>query len=102
VSAGRETFQNQYTAKTKAVETKLVIYPNPSEDLITVQLGSMQIEGLEVQIFNSSGSLLPLGKSTTHQGELILNIAHLSADLYILRISNRYETRTASFVKSNR
>ena len=74
----------------------ICIYPNPTSGKLTIENGELEIE--KIEIYDVVGQLLyQINKSTNKQinNEISIDISHLAAGIYFLKIDNRM----AKFVK---
>ena len=63
------------------------LYPNPAHDFIVIDLGHRQIQYLEVQVFDLSGSLArEYNSSETDDGIYKVPLGDVNAGTYIMRI----------------
>ena len=63
--------------------------PNPVKDQLSLKLNSLEIEGLEMKIYNSAGRIIM--KKTIENQETTLNLKGLPEGLYLLVIINGHE-----------
>jgi hypothetical protein len=67
----------------------LKIYPNPTKDMIFVELSSVTPQSFGLSVFDITGNLV-LESVLSDTGEIKepLNVGHLTPGLYLLRVSN--------------
>lgn len=67
---------------------ELSIYPNPSSDLVAVQIGGLVQENLNVELLDITGRLIK--RSTIHAGQTIafFDVETLYDGVYIVKVSN--------------
>ncbi len=87
--------------KTKKQFLDFTIYPNPTSDLITIDLESSVSGNAEIEIYNLNGNLI---RNNTQFLEIGLNyftenLSNLSDGLYYIRISNGLETKVKKIQK---
>ena len=66
-----------------AKATDIIVYPNPSEGLVTVEAKGAPISA--IQLFNAQGKLLH-SRDGLNQNSLILSIEDRASGLYILHV----------------
>lgn len=78
------------------------LYPNPANDLITLDLALEQAQALEVQIYNSIGQQIWTNSlPSAEQHRLPISVAAYSSGLYFLQISSEQGQITKRFVIEN-
>ncbi len=97
--SGKETYSDVKKVSTYNTST-VQIYPNPSDNLLHIQLPTPPKGGLKVNIYDLQGRLISaktLEASQTQHQEL--NIAHLPSGTYLLNISYDGNTEELIFQK---
>ncbi len=74
------------------------IYPNPAEDLISIDLSSL--ESVErIQLFDLSGKVVLETSSVSNSQKSVLDLSELEKGVYIVRINSGSELYTQKIVK---
>ncbi len=73
------------------------LYPNPAKEQITVSLSSFTNENVNIEVFNTVGSVVFQGQAQGEQTEL--DIQFLPAGFYIIRCANEGKVVSKRFVK---
>lgn len=82
----------------KLAEGNIKVYPNPTEGTLKVRLENFEtLEGMEIQLYNSSGSLIERKKISSDYSEL--NMFTFSPGVYILRLSRGQEKLEYKIIK---
>lgn len=68
------------------VGKNVAIYPNPTDDVLNIQLGDIQSD---VEIFNSLGQVV--GHYGNISGDVQINVADLDAGIYFVKIGEKVE-----------
>lgn len=64
-------------------KSSVSIYPNPSKDILTIEMGKNNWSSVEFRLYNSLGELV-ISKQAANQTKFQLDISQLSAGLYNL------------------
>ena len=75
-----------------SADNKLEVYPNPATDQLRIK---MNANLAQVSIYSVTGQLV---KSVNYSGETI-DISTIPSGLYIIKVSNNEEIKTATFIK---
>lgn len=77
----------------------LQIYPNPTEEMITVQLNAMSqsLDAFNVHIYNHLGKVV--SQKSVYNGSNQMDVSHLSPGIYFLRVEGVESTMTKRFIK---
>lgn len=78
---------------------KLLIYPNPSNKKITLQLNNKDIKTALVTIIDTSGAEIKRLNSISDNGKIELDISSLNAGLYICKVLDKNTIFEAKFIK---
>ncbi|MCO5251348.1 MAG: CAP domain-containing protein [Candidatus Kapabacteria bacterium] len=80
------------------VDKNFLMYPNPANEQIKLQLNSFAIAPIKILIFDISGNVVHESTNITSEGvnEYIINISHLPISTYMISINSGLN----SFVKS--
>lgn len=81
--------ENEITDLEEAIELSYKMYPNPTSDLLTVEVSLDQPLDIQVQIFDLSGRAFPeLSQTLSSYGssEARLSLAHLPTGIYLLSL----------------
>jgi opacity protein-like surface antigen len=77
----------------------LLVYPNPTNDFVTLQLKYYNNENLTYQLFDAAGRLLISNKITSSKTNI--GMGHLAAAPYLLKIISDNETvQTFKLIKN--
>lgn len=77
---------------------ELKVYPNPATDLLTVSLPEEFSTAFSIEIFNIDGSLASKKVEETSNSILSLEIDHLQAGTYILKMTGQDKLYTQKFM----
>ncbi len=102
IKTGDETLFNNciestFITETQAQNVEMNIYPNPAKEQITVSLSSFTNENVNIEVFNTVGSVVFQGQAQGEQTEL--DIQFLPAGFYIIRCANEGKVVSKRFVK---
>ena len=64
------------------------VYPNPSSDNITIQLGEENTENTSVKIINTYGTVLYKNKITTNEKMIHIDVSSYAAGTYFVMVEN--------------
>lgn len=78
-------------------ELGLLLYPNPSNEYITIQIEDNIDSKLDYQIFNAMGQVVFTGSSTTSTNTI--NISNLERGMYTIRLTKDNEVSLRRFSK---
>lgn len=89
---------NSFTLhKLKTSTKKLVLYPNPSDELINIDTSELNEQEYDIFIFDCLGQLKFSVKDTNLNS---FNISQLDNGVYIIQLSGAKEILTSKFIKS--
>ncbi|MES2431447.1 MAG: carbohydrate-binding protein [Bacteroidota bacterium] len=91
---GQVMYSTIRVINTNADSKKLLVYPNPVETYLTINLNRSIVKPLEYSVINSEGKIVKKGNIMYSQYDI--NISHLSKGFYILKIINE---RPLQFIK---
>jgi N-acetylneuraminic acid mutarotase len=74
------------------------IYPNPTSDVISIQIGEDAKENLKVELHDISGKIIRTNSISTGQSNTFLNLRNISAGIYFIKISNGNNNTTRKIV----
>lgn len=77
----------------------ITAYPNPTNDKLTISLGSYAGEKTTVQLFDALGKECTVEKKNVSTGEVELGIRSLAPGLYLLRVKTEGKTESLRIVK---
>jgi hypothetical protein len=77
----------------------LLLYPNPANEILTVQSDLFSQENTVIEIFNLQGQLILKLSSIELQNIQRISIAYLQQAAYILKISNKEHYQSKIFIK---
>jgi len=84
----------------EAYDFDILIYPNPTEGVFTLNLNSQESKLSKVQIFNMNGLLVLEQKINQLDRQYDLNVSHLSSEVYIIQVTgNNGEMWRSKLVK---
>lgn len=85
-SIENETSGNEDSDDVNIPEIKIIVYPNPSSDFVTLRLLGLEFEGNmhSYQLYNYQGKLLSNDK--IKQQNTLIDITSLSTSIYILQV----------------
>jgi len=81
------------TAEQILTSNKLLVYPNPSSDLFTVQLPNEAIQ--QIDIFDVNGRLVYSQSFRDGLSEIILNLSNLASGIYFINANNIYHAKVS-------
>lgn len=84
-------------AQTTAATIGVNIYPNPAQDMLTIQLSTKETQPYTVAIYNTTGALVRQWQETG-AARRILPVGDLQAGTYILTTGNGREKTATQFV----
>jgi hypothetical protein len=68
-------------------KTKIEIFPNPTNDIVTINMNNISNEVVEINIFNVNGNLVK--SETMKQNNRQINIGDLSNGIYMVEIKSK-------------
>jgi hypothetical protein len=89
--------QSLTTLNENKLTTALSIFPNPASNVLNINSDVIFNDLLKIEIYNSLGQLILKDQITSQK--LSINIADLSAGIYILNVMNNKETFSKKIVK---
>lgn len=81
------------------INLNLSIYPNPTTDLLTLNIDALNNENIAYQLFDINGKILVYKKITTNQ-ESILMADYASATYFLKITKNNKEVQTFKIIKT--
>jgi len=78
--------------------TSIKVYPNPTTGQLTIDNGQLTIENVEV--FDVYGRKHESTKARKHEGEVLIDISHLSAGIYFVKIRTEAGIVTQKIIKN--
>ena len=81
---------------TALAEWNLVLYPNPTADLVFLHFDPIHSKGLEVMVFDPVGRLVQGPRLINNPDELLFQTASWQAGIYTLRITSKETGDSAS------
>lgn len=70
--------------------TDILIFPNPTEDFLTIDFKQTILENASARIYDITGKLIFSEKKKEDSQNMILNLSEISSGSYILVIENEY------------
>jgi len=91
-----------YIASENPRETVFRVYPNPVNDEIRLITQFIENENLKLALYNNQGERIYWWEGNKQQVEYLLNknLSRLQKGLYILKVSNDYQTYQTKFIKN--
>ena len=85
---GKVSYSNIVALDNSALLSSLMIYPNPAKDLLNIQFTSKGNSKAALQVTDLTGKVLQISATRINTGQTIipLNVAHLPAGIYLLKI----------------
>lgn len=77
----------------------IMLYPNPAEDLVYFEVLENYTSDISYELFNAAGQLVYSGLSANSDQRPALNINHLSAGIYMLRVQYDNKVQTIKLTK---
>ena len=75
------------------------VYPNPTNDILTLKVENYDTESLYYKLFDANGKLM--GSKMVTGNETIISMANLLPNLYVLKvIDNQKEIKTFKIIKT--
>lgn len=75
----------------------IVLYPNPTKDLLILKHNETKLTGAEIRIVNALGQVVLDGTSETFEQKI--NVSELPKGVYFIKIQNNGLTATGKFIK---
>lgn len=69
------------------ITLKMVVFPNPTTEFVTLQIANLAIENLEYQVFDFQGRLIENKEIAT--SETRINMQNLPSATYLVKISDK-------------
>lgn len=82
-----------------ALNTEILVYPNPADDEINVSLSFDQNYQVQMNVFNVLGEQVIVKNVEVRSGIEKLNVSHLSAGVYYLQLKVDDQSTTIKFIK---
>ena len=79
--------QSLSTADVEATSQQIIVYPNPTKGLLTIEFDFSNTEPLEFRIYNSLGQ--SVGDFQLKSSNLQINLSHLNSGFYYYNIKNK-------------
>ncbi|MEN8157164.1 MAG: DUF2961 domain-containing protein [Bacteroidota bacterium] len=83
------------SVNSRLLENKISVYPNPAGDIISLNVGEVQVSG--IQIFNIEGGAVMKLNSINHNNQI--DVSGLKNGLYILQLNTDKGTLANKFIK---
>ncbi|MDD3891620.1 MAG: agmatine deiminase family protein [Bacteroidales bacterium] len=87
----------EVTSTLPLTQSKLTIYPNPSNNLVWIKNPSA-VGHAKIQVYNAAGKLVQ-EEAFTHETEVPMNISHLTEGVYLVKIISSQRVWSGRFVK---
>ena len=86
--------------ETIILENEFLIYPNPVEESLNIDLKSLTSETVEIAIFTESGLLITSDTYQVNQTIITLNTGNLATGIYFIRLKNQEINKSFKLIKS--
>lgn len=84
----------------KSIDVSFIVYPNPSNKYVVLNIGDYESDKLHAQLFDATGKLIY--KTDIKQQKTTIAMGKLSNGIYLLRVVDaNKEIKTFRIVKSN-
>lgn len=77
--------------------TDFLIYPNPTNNLINIDLGNNELQNASIQLIDLLGKTL-ISNKVTHQ-KITLNISDYAQGVYLIKFNNSYGSKVYKIIK---
>jgi len=81
--------------KESNLNISIIVFPNPTSNVLSLQIGNYKNERLTYQLFDLQGKLLTSGAITTLQTEI--NTSTLASATYFIHVLNKDNQKVQSF-----
>ena len=68
-------------------QRQIIVYPNPTKGIVTIEYDFSNTDALEFSIYNSMGQ--SVGNFLVHSSNLEINLSHLPSGFYYYNIKNK-------------
>lgn len=86
-------------SEASSVSLSLIAYPNPTTDVLTLNVGDTKTENLSYQLYDISGKILEEKKIATN--DVSISMLHLSNATYLLKVlNNNKEIKSFKIIKN--
>ncbi len=100
-SGGLAYFQGDFTTSitrdTKNNINKIIVYPNPTHNIITIDLGNNELTNSSIEIMDLLGNKIYTKKIDNKH--IMVNLEKMSQGIYILKFNNDFGTTTQKIIK---
>ena len=79
--------QSLSTEDVATAQTQIIVYPNPTKGIVTIEYDFSNTDALEFSIYNSLGQ--SVGNFQLNSSNLQINLSHLSSGFYYYKIKNK-------------
>ena len=97
---GIPNFQNAYSTVLNVDEVRLMdkvsIYPNPLKNTFTLNLGALELNNIDIQIYNVIGKKVFEKRKLKNKN---IDVSQLKSGIYILKIINESQHKTIKLLK---
>ncbi len=80
----------------KSLQDKILIYPNPAREQITIQLKNILLNNASIKLTDVSGNIILSQKTTEHN--ISLDVHSLASGTYFLIFENDHQVQTSKFI----
>src|SRR5690554_3541825 len=84
--------------KEKSLEPEVVLFPNPTNEEITVDFGNF-FTNPKIEIYNLEGRLIEVIDTNTNNSMVTIDVSTLSHGVYLLRVNDKERSITKKFIK---
>lgn len=84
--------------KEKSLEPEVVLFPNPTNEEITVDFGNF-FTNPKIEIYNLEGRLIEVIDTNTNNSMVTIDVSTFSHGVYLLRVNDKERSITKKFIK---
>lgn len=90
-----DLIENMGTSNPSSMSMELIIYPNPTSDVLNISVGESVLKS--VNVLDNSGRNI-LKENSSNKKDMNLNVSHLTPGVYFVQVSTSKGTFTKRFV----
>jgi subtilisin family serine protease len=90
------SYSNTLSVNKTAFLNRIKVFPNPSNEIVTLEMGNEDLKKIEIRIYSIFGKKVFEEKKIIHK---TVNIAKLKRGIYILQISNGNDKKAFKLIK---
>ena len=76
---------------------EISVYPNPTIDVITIDIGGNELKNSQYEIFNITGKLIT--SNTIKNKKQLIDLTHFSKGNYLLKFTNNKGSKAIKIIK---